>query len=245
MVQVSVGRGKEGEKALECVLGALPWENSGPLPVCKNQRFDRSGAEMASVPAGLCGTALNLNPDNLKRLLWFQGPGSASLERGRRTFRCKFLHPAAGGSSKSSVTQLGWAACGPSLPSREPWLPLPCERNTAQPHSPIRAGLDLQLLRFDLQILRKSAVTASAWQAACTLMGPYWFQKGSLCSWNQRGLPCSSTMNNEAKCDPAHWLTRSLMKKSVFRISHPFPLLHWIPVIRYLDFGVKISDLLK
>lgn len=74
--------------------------------VCKNQSFDSSGVEIASVPVELCGTALNLNPNNLKRLLCFRGPGSASLETEADVciFRCKFLHPAAGGSSKCSVT---------------------------------------------------------------------------------------------------------------------------------------------
>lgn len=56
------------------VLEALPWENCGSLPVCKNQRFDRSGVEVAMVPAELCGKALILNPNNLKRpwVFWNQ-----------------------------------------------------------------------------------------------------------------------------------------------------------------------------
>lgn len=75
MVQVPVGRGKEGRKDTGvCVLEALPWGNSGSLPVCNNQRFELSGVEVATVPAELCGKALILNLNNLKRpwVVWNQ-----------------------------------------------------------------------------------------------------------------------------------------------------------------------------
>lgn len=197
---------------------------------------------MELVPTELCGTALNLNPDNLKSLLCFQKPGSASLEReiDACIFRWKFLHPTASSSCKSSVTQLAWPL--PSEPGAV--APLLCERNNEYPCRHTRTGLNLQLLRFKLQISRNPAVTASARQAACTVLGPYWIQKGRLRSVNQQGLPCSNTINNEAKCDPALWVAQSHEKAS-FRISHPLPLLHWTPVIRHLDFGVRISAVLK
>lgn len=176
---------------------------------------------MELVPTELCGTALNLNPDNLKSLLCFQKPGSASLEReiDACMFRWKFLHPTADSSCKSSVTQLAWPL--PSEPGAV--APLPCERNTEYPCRHTRTGLNLQLLRFKLQISRNPAVTASAWQAACTVLGAYWIQKGRLQSVNQQGLPCSNTINNEAKCDPALWVAQS-HEKSQFQDFTPSPL---------------------
>lgn len=76
-----MGRGKEGRKGTGVCPGGPSLGELRFFAVCKNQRFDRSGVEMASVPAELCGTALNWNPNHLKRLLWFWGPGSAFLKR--------------------------------------------------------------------------------------------------------------------------------------------------------------------
>lgn len=83
--------------------------------VCKNQSFDSSGVEIVRVPAELCGPALNLNPDNLKRPCVF---GDQALLPWKERQTCAFLD----GSFYPllPVVVQSSAAAGPACPRPRP-----------------------------------------------------------------------------------------------------------------------------